>query len=398
MNFDVSIRNDNKYLISKFVLIFVFFIPVSQFLSVRLIVLSLLVVLFNGASLSIFFKRAWDIVLFILIQVLGLFYSDSLYSGISVLETSFSLLAIPIIFSSIADFDRKSFEKILIIFSIGLCFSCLIYIGNAITFFYQTASVNRFLFQQFTEVLDFQPTYVAYYLVFAITLALYELNYGDRFTRSPLITAPILFFFLLLMLTGGRTSFISILFVFSFFVLLFFLASKNKLLRLTFALIVAMTTCLFVTTVFEEYSRAVTLDDSWDRYDLWESAISANENIFFGVGTADYKVVLNEYFRSHNMERYAADSLNSHNQFVHTYLSNGLLGLVAIILLLGRPLYLSFMRGYTLGILVFFPFMLYGMTEVFLGRYQGVVFFAFLHQTFISYLDSSKPAIDLKHA
>jgi len=153
---------------------------------------------------------------------------------------------------------------------------------------------------------------------------------------------------------------------------------------------------IFSATFYEKVNRTLILNDSWDRYGLWKSAISANQNVLFGVGTGDYKVVLNEYFRSHNMEKYAVDNLNSHNQFIQTYLSNGLLGLISIIFLLGRPLYLSFVRGYTLGILVFFPFILYGMTEVFLGRYQGVVFFAFLHQVFISYLDSSKPTIDLK--
>ncbi|MFM9839148.1 MAG: O-antigen ligase family protein [Cyclobacteriaceae bacterium] len=199
------------------------------------------------------------------------------------------------------------------------------------------------------------------------------------------------------MLTGGRTSFISLILIFSFFILRFFLEDRGNVQKLTFGFIVTMTICMFATSAYEKDSRALILNDSWDRYDLWESAISANTNILFGVGTGDYKSVLNEYFRSHNMGKYAVDSLNAHNQFIQTYLSNGLLGLVAIIILLGRPLLLSFLRGNTLGILVFFPFVLYGMTEVFLGRYQGVVFFAFLHQVFMAHLESSKPTINLKH-
>jgi O-antigen ligase len=131
---------------------------------------------------------------------------------------------------------------------------------------------------------------------------------------------------------------------------------------------------------------------------LWESALHANPNTVFGVGTGDYENVLNEYYETHDLSTYASSNFNPHNQFIGTYIANGLIGLICLLLLLGKPIYLSVKTGNALGTLIFFPFIIYGITEVFFGRYQGVVFFALLHQMFTAYYLGSKPSFSLKRA
>ncbi|MFM7854814.1 MAG: O-antigen ligase family protein, partial [Flammeovirgaceae bacterium] len=131
------------------------------------------------------------------------------------------------------------------------------------------------------------------------------------------------------------------------------------------------------------------------RVDLWESAISASTNPLIGVGTGDYNLVLNEYYRAHSMSLFAEGNFNSHNQFVQVYFSNGIVGLFALLVILLRPLYLSVRNQNLLGILLYFPFVIYGVTEVFLGRYQGVVFLSFVHQMLISNNMAAKPVVSL---
>jgi hypothetical protein len=63
-----------------------------------------------------------------------------------------------------------------------------------------------------------------------------------------------------------------------------------------------------------------------------------------------------------------------------------------------RPIYLSVRNRNILGTLIFFPFLIYGMTEVFLGRYQGVVFFALLHQLFMALYHSQAARFPLKES
>jgi O-antigen ligase len=377
--------------------LFFFTVPLSQFLSIRLLLLCAFLMLFNKPNYSTLIKRGWDIMLYLVIILVGLTYSENFLSGISVLETNFSLLAIPLLFSSSRLVHPKIMTKFFGFFILGLLLNCFISLATASFMFYKTGSENGFFFYELTKFLDFQPTYFAYYLVFAITFIIYQLNNSKDGFHPVLLAILALFFFGVLMLTGGRTSFISLLLIFSFFTLRFFL-EKRKIEQWTILVLIGfMMTCMFATSVYRNKDRSVILDDSWDRYDLWKSAIDANPNIIFGVGTGDYKSVLNEYFLAHRMEKYAFGNFNSHNQFIQIFLSNGLLGFFAVVLLIGRPLYLSFKNDNTLGILIFFPFMIYGVTEVFLGRYQGIVFYAFLHQVFISHIVSSKPFIHLKN-
>ena len=192
----------------------------------------------------------------------------------------------------------------------------------------------------------------------------------------------------MLLLTGGYTAFISLILVFSFFVLKFFIEDRTPPKRLTFILILLMVATMFV--VNSTRHNKMILDDSWERFVLWESAIKANPNLLFGVGTGDYKVEMNRYYQNHAMPQFANESYNSHNQFIQLFFSNGLIGLFAIALLVIRPLYLSYKSQNVFGILILFPFLIYGVTEVFLGRYQGVVFFALLHQIFILQYDSQQ--------
>jgi len=143
-----------------------------------------------------------------------------------------------------------------------------------------------------------------------------------------------------------------------------------------------------------EFRSLSNQNDYWERMALWKSAIAANTNSLFGVGTGDYNLVLNEYYRGHEMNHFAEENFNSHNQFIQMYFSNGLVGLFSLLLVLGRPLYVSVKQRNLLGILLYFPFLMYGVTEVFLGRYQGVVFLALVHQILVSQRPDTSAAIE----
>ncbi|MFM7851567.1 MAG: O-antigen ligase family protein, partial [Flammeovirgaceae bacterium] len=226
-----------------------------------------------------------------------------------------------------------------------------------------------FFFDNFTSAINSHPTYLAYNLIVAITLVLYNMYRSEFKARDAFLTV---FLTVVLMLTGGQTAFVSLLLVTSFFALKFLLEYEDRY-RKIFFLILTIVSIIFVDGVINPYSKEATLNDSWDRLILWKSAVSANYNPLTGVGTGDYKIELNKYYDSHGLEQFAKDNLNSHNQFIQTYFSNGVLGLIAIVLLIARPLYFAVMFSQPVGIIIFFPFIIYGMTEVFLGRYQGVV-------------------------
>lgn len=367
-------------------------VPISQWACVRLLLLCLVFSFFvpsvysHGPSV---FRNAWDIMLYISVLLVGLLYSEDLTLGLRVLETNFAFLALPIVFGKIKDFNKVKLHEVFYVFMMGLIVASLICLVTAA--FQYNGDVHRFFFNQLVGALDFQPTYFAYYLITAISFGLYTLYFDKTFFSKSWSMFCISFLFLILMLTGGLTTFMSALLVLSFFFLKYALEKKKASKTGAFVLVAIMIALMFAfSSIYKKLDSDLNkITDNWERSVLWKSAIKASPNYLFGVGTGDYKKVLNQFYRDHNMLAFADLSFNAHNQFIQVFFSNGLIGLACLILLLSRPFYMSIKRQYLLGALIFFPFFIYGTTEVFLGRFQGLVFFALLHQLFIVFYEKN---------
>lgn len=377
-------------------IIFLLSLALVPFINTRLLVLLLVCsLIFKKGNFKIeeYFKSSWDILIYLSVIGIGILYSSDQAMGLRTLETSFALLALSIICYKIHDFNRQDLNKVFLYFSFGVFVAGLVCLLKAI-FTYSTGSYNTdvFFFYDFTSIINSHPTYFAYYLIFAITYGLYALNYEKSKFPIAAIIGFVLFCFCILLLTGGQTAFVAIIFVFAFFILKFFLGQNDYRHRITLGLVSVMLGIIVFVSSTDFPQRSQEMNDSWDRFELWRSALSANANPLIGVGTGSDRIVLNEFFRSHGMKSYAEENLNSHNQFIQILFSNGIFGLLSVVILILRPLYLAFKNNDQMGILMIFPFLIYGITEVFLGRYQGVVFFALLHQVFVShYLFDKNP-------
>lgn len=389
------VKNANKILWVT-MLLFVFMLPVSQFISTKILVLLFVLSLFLGErkfSYSELIKSSWDVLVYLLVLGLGILYSTDRQTGFRTLETSFALIALPVICNRIQDINRHRLNFIFIFFSSGVLAAGIICFSHAMyTYLNNGQNSNAFFFYDFTEVINSHPTYLAYYLIFAITFGLYAMNYEKIKVPMGVILSIVIFYFPILLFTGGQTAFVSLLFVFSFFILKYLLGGRSKTETISFGVVAFMLIGILFINTGDHDQREQILNDSWDRFELWRSGIFANTDFLWGVGTGDYKSVLNDYYQETGQELFAKGSLNSHNQFIQILFTNGILGLIAVLVMIARPIYLTIKNQNVLGTLVFFPFLIYGVTEVFLGRYQGLVFFALLHQAFISYYFSLKPA------
>jgi O-antigen ligase len=377
-------------------LAFVVSIPLSQFLSARLLVFTFLLVLvfYSSSSLRRVWIFAWDIVLYAIILISGLVYSDNFVRGLSFIETSFPLIALPFILSRL---DKTIIlQKVLLLFVFGLFFACFLCLVHASVRYIDSGNLNVFFFDSLLELLELDSTYFSYYLIFALTFGFHLLYFNEVKMRIGLFLL-IIFFYKMLVLTAGTIAYVSFLLVLSFFILKFISehASKNHK-KLIFGTAIFFLFFLF----FSSYLRPNQVEENnyWERFILWEAAIKATPNLFIGVGTGDYTSVLNDYYRSHDLSQFSLSNYNAHNQFIQTILSNGFLGLIALLIMMIRPLILSIRHQNPLGILVFFSFFIYGLTEVFLGRYQGVVFFALMHQSFITYYYRQSKVLAVKES
>lgn len=362
--------------------LFSFTIPINQFFSTRLLVVLALISLFlKGFSISRLFLNSWPFLVYLLVLISGLFYTSDLKTGLTVLEASFPLLALPLIINKLSFYEDDLFKNSVKVFLGGLLVASLVSIVSAISNFLNKGRIESFYYYSLTETIGYQPTYFAYYLIFAISYILYSLYYkSSNFSIWP-SSVLLMYFFVILLFTGGNTAFISLLMIFSFFLLKFILEKKELAKVYLLVGILSMLAVMLVVKYSETSTlKAESLNDSWDRFAVWESTVKAVPNVFFGVGTGDYKVILNDYFNNHGLIDFARNNMNAHNQVLHLLLSNGFIGILSFLFMIFMPIYRGVKSQNMLLIITLFPFIIYGITEVFLGRYQGVVFFGWLVQ------------------
>jgi O-antigen ligase len=372
-------------------LLFCFLAPISQLASSRLLIVLVALSFFiklGPFRLKNFLLQQWDIALFFFTLILGLTYSQNLYLGLRQLETMLCLLGLPIVIFNYGTVSKESLTTLFYAFISGLGVACLICLAVASIHFFTLPTPNwdMFLYETLTKPLGAQPTYFAYYLVFAITVGLYKFYFDLHRKYLWLALLLLSFYFLMLLLTGSQTVFISLLFVFSFFLAKYLIqrSSKRESIAVVFV-VVAIGSMAAWATIGPLQNSSHTNTDYWERFTLWEAALHTNSNWWTGVGTGDYEDALNQYYRNHQLGEYAKNNFNAHNQYIQILLSNGIIGIVALLVLMLRPLYLAVLAKDLLGVLLLYPFLLYGITEVFLGRYQGVLFFGIIHQLLSNY-------------
>lgn len=371
-------------------------IPISSFVSIRVLIITQLILILLTPISKVVLRNSWDIFAYLIVLLLGLIYTQDVVSAMRTLETSFCMVAIPIVVAKVPDMSSDKRDTIFDWFTYGVLITSIVFFTHALLRFWQTGNYEYFLYYNLTEFLNFQPTYFAYYLIFSIGYIFYQIFYRIR-TH---VAYMIIFVFLssTLILTGGQTAFVCLLLTFAFF-LLKFLTDENSRSRNTFIQIIIYFICLvimFASTLL--LNNRLNHVDSWERFELWRAGLMATSDPIIGVGTGDTTSALNAYYNASGMSLFAAQNYNTHNQYIQLYLANGIAGIFTILILVFRPVYLAYSNKDVFGILFSFPFVIYGVTEVFLGRYQGVVFFTFLHQVLIHYYYSLGGRIVLREA
>jgi len=243
----------------------------------------------------------------------------------------------------------------------------------------------------------FHPSYFAMYLDFAMAFIIIELlsAFSLRSSSRPSFT----FFFLLAW----------------FFVFIFLLSSKMGLLCMVMIAVLASAELVFrqrkvfgglgllILTlilmwaglhVFSGTSARVaastetiagmappeTSKSTSDRVEIWKASFEIiKSNLWFGVGTGDVKDRLIEQYKEKNIEHALEFRLNAHNQFLQTFLTLGLPGILALLLMLILPMVASFRNRYYLYFVFILLFSVNIVSESMLEEQAGVVWYAFFN-------------------
>ena len=334
------------------------------------------------------------LVLFYLLHIVGLLYSENMKQGLFDLEKKISLIGIPIFGSAL--FSQLRLGNIhwlrigIGLISLASSFGYLAFAGFR---YYIIHDKGAFYFENF---IPYNYVYFSYYFSFGILCLMYELW---TVTIKPFWRFAILFVlpaYALAVLTVVSSKMGIISFLVGYIVLLVF-HIKNYKLVIAGLVSILLISVLLISTNMTTLERFVNLKEkieilkkdkySYDepftgltlRLTFWRLAIKhmiEDKTYPVGTGTGDAQDYLNNVYVIHNLDAGGYKDFNPHNQWVQTFLQLGLVG----VLLLGMIFVLSIVRAIKnnnfvllLLMIITFCFML---SESILEVNKGIVFFS----------------------
>jgi len=127
------------------------------------------------------------------------------------------------------------------------------------------------------------------------------------------------------------------------------------------------------------------------RIEAWQSSLTVIKNNFlFGVGAGDVKEALIEEYSLNNYEYLVEKKLNSHNQFLQTFIATGIFGFSALMLMFIVPFVFSIRKKNYLYLMFIIIMFINFLTESMLETQAGVVFYGFFNSVFFAFLSAEK--------
>ncbi len=405
-----------------------FFIPCIKAIVPTLIILIGITYIFNFRNISDGVKRLiknTGLLLMLIcygIYLIGLFYSTNLSFGREVIETKLSLMILPIIYASYSQTTKINFEKYLAFFIAGCTVYALFSIIYAFYCFYKPVyydfitikvylGANYFYYTYLSRF--FHPSYTSMFSATAISSILYLIDRG-KFKKKKLGILLLILFTIYILLLSSKAGWLVLALL---GVGLIYHAIKYR------KIIMGISVLLFVSGSFmffniyntpdfshripagkdvfnaikgknEKNEKIVTGNDGTvSRILVWKSSVKLFSNhLVFGVGTGDSKDQLMLEYEKRGMKRERETELNSHNQYLNTAISLGVVGLLALASMLIHP----FMKTHRNHYFLFYSFILIvGINLLFESMFEtqaGIVFFVFFNTLFCIQFNTSNQA------
>jgi O-antigen ligase len=338
----------------------------------------------------------FSISLFVL-YALSLFYSEDWKGGLANLETKASfLIAPPILFGLSRNFTIKQVFWLKWVFVAGCVLSLLLIllVASWRAWQYQSWSFFKpngtqeyffFLYETFSKPL-MHPGYLSTHYGIAILILLFQFK-ESRYRL--LVTTLIIYLGVGMLLLQARMNIIALVLVAGAYFLFWLLKGQHfKLLGAGTALVVLMVVVFLSLApepikerylAFPDFSydiKGANFNSATYRLAEWKCATQAwQESFLYGHGIGDSQEALFKSYRELGFREGLERRYNSHNQFLETALSVGLIGLLLLIGLLFSYAYKAVLidQPFLLASLLFFTLCM--LTESMLERAWAVVLF-----------------------
>lgn len=352
--------------------------------------------------------------------LLGLLYTSNFNFATEILETKFSFLLLPLVYSAYIHETSEKLDQYLLAFVYGCVGYALFCFGYAFYAFYKPVytdlygvlydlGYNYFYYSYLSSI--FHPSYTSMYAVVAL-LAIYYLNRKSIVQFNLKWVSVVVLLSVYTLFLSSKAGWIGLFLV--FLVYLFELFRQSKYLLILFVVIGLSTLFYLINVRFaptyaqripkvetienainekDEQNNAVTTssDGTGSRIFVWKASVDViKENLLLGVGTGDSRDKMLEKYLEKQMKTEYEFGLNSHNQFLNTAVSIGLLGLLLLLACFIVPFFKAFRVK---NILVIGFVVLVSMNLLFESMFErqaGVIFYVFLNTLLCSTFVSGK--------
>lgn len=244
--------------------------------------------------------------------------------------------------------------------------------------------------------LDGHPSYFAILLVIFISALLFDKHFkGLRKNKVKMgvLLAPFLLF---LVETNSRIGIIVLL---TIILVNAFRRMSLKLLVLAFSFLFMIGALSFKFDYLStKFGQVVSLEGeiTLERVGRWKEILNVfneREAYVLGVGSGDARLVYRRAYYNGGYDLALKENYNAHNQYIEFLVSNGILGLVIYITVFAVFMKKTRLEANALHFAI--AFILFSISETFLGRSQGVMMFSFFYAFLIVYY---KPLSTVKDA
>lgn len=330
---------------------------------------------------------------FLLINALSLLWTQNAKAGQQSIDPKMAFALVPLIFFG-SGFQKEFAQSVLKLFVISVLCSMLVCTVLAIYFYQQTHNPELLYYSEFSRFMH--VGYISMYLNFSMVYALHHISHQKKLFLKNSNTDTWIIFVLALVfqfVVANKTGIITTIILLLYLTGDFFIKSKRPgififislaivFVPIIFALLVPGLRARVEQTVKEFRGEALTINEAQSvniRKQIWQEAWDLGlQKPLNGHGAGDVNDELMKRYNAHNIEFAKKEHLNAHNQFLQTWLSSGILGLLALcaLFLLLMPLY----RFENPQIIIAFQIIIFLMmlTESIFERQAATVFFSLM--------------------
>lgn len=329
---------------------------------------------------------------FYFISVLGVFYTLHPFKGIDLLETQFPFFLI-VIFYSLKPLSLLLIKRILLIVIVSTLILALFLILKSVSIAYENGDVTQLFYVNFSPISRFYPTFNTLYSSFAFIVLFSSFRYKESLFKKTNLLILIgvlilgLFTFLIDSKAGSLVFFLELLFFATWYVVLSF--QKRKLILLVgilgiifFLFNSSPRNLMMVESIQVNKNNATSTSQ---RLTFIKAGVETllrtlpfGEGSYEKTSTPEFSISLDKYLQgypSHSEFPMAMKRSHAHNQYIDSALRHGVLGIVALSVLLFSLLYVPYKKRDLLLILMVMIVAFYFCVEGILLTSYGVNFF-----------------------